>query len=202
MNKEQELEKKQIKKHVKVRLDRGDPKQQIVDELSRLYKNHRFIVRQLEQTPAKILKKKYRWYNFLLSGLLLAALVLDSVAFSALEWEKGYWIIVVNSALNIVLDAVFLIGVLMYRIETYSWIATRAVFSLILIMVTYYYYQAIHIGGMGGMVVFVSLALIIVSFILGLFLSVRLCPARVPKVIEIDIDGTEKVKKTIYVFPD
>ena len=202
MNKEQLLEKKQIKKHVTECVERGEPKQQILDELSRLYKDHVTVVKQLEQTPSKSLKEKFRVYNYLLTGLLLAALVLDSIAFSRLEWEKGYWIIVINSSLNVILDAVFVIGVMMYRIETYSWIATRAVFSLILIMVTYYYYHAFHIGGMGGWIVFISLALIVISFALGLFLGVKLCPPRIPKIIEVDIDGVEKINKTVYVFPD
>ena len=202
MNKDQALEKKQIKEHVKARIERGDPKQQILDELSRLYKDHITIVKQLEQTPSKILKRKYRMYNYLLCGLLLSAMILDGFAFSGLDWGKGYWIIVVNSAANIVLDLIFFIGVLLYRIETYSWIATRAVFTLILIMSTFYYYQSLHIGGMGGIIVFISLALIVVSFILGLFLGVKLCPPRIPKIIEVDIDGVEKIKKTVYVFPD
>jgi hypothetical protein len=202
MNKNQALEKKQIKQHVNARIERGEPKQQILEELSHLYKDSVTIVRLLEQTPSKLLKSKCRLYNYLLSVLLLAALALDSVAFSAFDWEKGYWIIAINSGLNVVLDAVFLVGVLLYRIETYSWIATRAIFTVTLILISYYYHNSFQVGGMGGWVVFVSLTLIIISFVLGLFLGVKLCPQRVPKIIEIDIDGVEKIKKTIYVFPD
>jgi hypothetical protein len=49
---------------------------------------------------------------------------------------------------------------------------------------------------------FISLTIVVISFILGLLLGVKLCPPRVPKNIEIDIDGTEKICKTVYVFPD
>jgi hypothetical protein len=38
--------------------------------------------------------------------------------------------------------------------------------------------------------------------VFGLFLAVKLCPPRVPKTIEVDIDGVEKINKTVYVFAD
>ena len=195
--KEQALEKKQIMKDVKTRIDRGEPKQQILEELSRLYKDKVTIVRQLEQTPSKEMKYKYRNSNYMLAGLLLIALVLDVVLMSKLQWG-AYWILDVNYALSIILDAVFLFGVLLYRIESYSWVASRAVVSLVIIMVSIYYYTFDQLD----ILIFVSLALIVVFFILGLLLGVRLCPPRVPKIIEVDIDGNEKINKTIYVFPD
>jgi len=197
MNKEDQVsEKKQIKKAVKTRINKGEPKQQILEELSQLFKDKATIVKQLELTPSVVMKYKYRMFNYMLAGLLVAAMVLDIIIISELKWE--YPIIDYSSVLNIILDVVFLIGVLMYRIESYSWVASRAVVSLITIMVSLYYYtlNEIHI------LIFVSLALIVVFFFLGMLLGVKLCPPRVPKIIEVDIDGTEKINKTVYVFPD
>jgi len=196
MNKEQELEKTQIKKHIKVRIERGDPKQQILDELSRLYKDHVTIVKQLEQTPSKAMKRKYVGHNYLLAALLLGALVLDSILLIRLEWGK--LIIDITTALNVALSLVFFIGVLLYRIEIYSWIASCGVVTLITIMASLYYYDISAISPLS----FISLGVIVISFLLGLLLGVKLCPQRVPKVIEVDIDGVEKINKTIYVFPD
>ena len=196
MNKEQALEKKQIKEAVKTRINKGEPKQKILEELSHLYKDKVTIVKQLELTPSKTMKYKYKMYNYMLAGLLLVALALDIIIVKKLNGEKPF--LDFFYALNVVLDAIFLIGVLMYRIESYSWVASRAVVSLVTIMVSLYYYTLAQID----ILIFISLSLIVVFFVLGLLLGVRLCPQRVPKVIEVDIDGTEKINKTIYVFPD
>jgi hypothetical protein len=196
MNKEQALEKRQIVKHVKARIDRGDPKQMVLEELSHLYKDKASIVRQLELTPSKAMKSKYMIYNCLLASLLLAAFVLDSILLFNLNWGKA--IIDFTTAANVLLDAAFLVGVLLYRIEIYSWIASCAVVTLITLLSSLYYYEFRDIDPL----LFISLTLIVISFVLGLFLGVKLCPPRVPKNIEVDIDGVEKITKTIYVFPD
>ena len=198
MNKENPEEKKQIINHVKARIDRGEPKQMILEELSQLYKDKVTIVRQLELTPSKEMKQKYVLLNFLLAAFLLTALVLHSILlFIKKDW--GYYgIIDVTSTLNVVLDAVFLIGVLMYRIEIYSWIASCALVTLITIISSLYVYELHQISPL----LFVAIGMILISFFLGLFLGVKLCPPRIPKTIEVDIDGTEKINKTIYVFAD
>jgi len=195
MKEEQVSEKRQIIKHVKVRIDRGEPKQLILEELSQLYKDKVTIVRQLELTPSRAMKAKYKIYNYLLAALLLSAFVLNAILLTGL---KGIMLIDVTTALNVVLDVVFLIGVLLYRIEIYSWIASCAVVTLITLLSSLYYYELRNIDPL----LFISLAMVVISFILGLLLGVKLCPPRVPKNIEIDIDGTEKICKTVYVFPD
>ena len=195
MNKEQILEKKQIKKEVKNRVKKGEPKQKILEELSYLYKDKVTIVKQLEVTPSQVMKYKYRNLNFLLAGLLSIALVMDIILFCRLEW--GFLMIDINTTLNVALDLIFIVGVLLIRIENYSWIAARAVVTLVTILVSFaYYHQPIDI------LIFISLVMVVASFFLGLLLGVKLCPARVPKTIEVDIDENEKIKKTIYVFPD
>ena len=195
MNKAQIQEKRKIRKDVKARCRKGEPKQKILEELSQLYKDKATIMKQLEVTPSQVMKYKYRMLNYLLSGLLLTALILDTMLLLRVEW--GIQIIDVNSVLNVVLDAVFMVGVLLFRIESYSWIASRAVVTLVSIVTLYaYYHQPIDI------LIFISLSLIVVSFVLGLFLSIKLCPQRIPKVVEVNIDGAEKINKTIYVFPD
>ena len=196
MKKEQASEKKQIIKHVKARIDRGEPKQLILEELSQLFKDKVTIVRQLELTPSKAMKSKYQVYNYLLAGLLLSAFVLDTTLLFKLNWGK--LIIDYTTALNVALDAVFVIGVLLYRIEIYSWIASCAVVTLITLLTSLYYYDLRDIDPL----LFISLSIIVISFILGLLLGVKLCPQRVPKNVEVDIDGTEKINKTVYVFPD
>jgi len=196
MNKEQPSEKRQIIKHVKARIDRGEPKQLILEELSHLYKDKVTIVRQLEQTPSIAMRSKYRIHNYLLSVLLLTALILDAILLFKLNW--GRWIIDYTTAFNVALDAVFLIGVLLFRIEIYSWIASCAVVTLITLLSSLYYYDLGDIDPL----LFISLTMIVVSFILGLLLSVKLCPSRIPKTVQVDIDGTEKINKTVYVFPD
>ena len=198
MNKEQALEKKQIKNNVKKRINSGEPKQQILEELSQVYKDKATIVRQLELTPSKAMKHKYRMFNYMLAGLLLAATILDTIIVLKLYGEMILFLDFFY-VLSVVLDVIFLIGVLLYRIESYSWIASRAVVSLVTIMVSAYYYSSL---AEIDILIFASLALIVVFFVLGLLLGVRLCPQRVPKVIEVDVDGTEKINKTIYVFPD
>lgn len=195
MGNEQAIEKKQIVKEVKTRVARGEPKQAILEELSRLYKDKVTINKQLEKTPSKIMKTKYAMYNYALSVLLLMALVLDSILFYRAEW--GNAIIDFNTAISVVLDIIFFVGVLLYRTEIYSWIASRALITLLTIVISLtYYFLEVH-----GLV-YVSLVLILISFVLGLYLGVKLCPPRIPKVVEVDIDGVEKINKTIHVFPD
>ena len=194
MKKEQEEEKRQIVNDVKTRVERGEPKQQILEELSHLYKDKVTIMKQLEKTPSKVMKYKYAVFNYMLAVLLLAALVLDVILLFKANW--GIIIVDFNTALSVVLDVVFLVGVLLYRIEIYSWIASRALVTLLTIIISLaYYFLSVHL------LVYVSLTLVVISFALGLFLGVKLCPPRVPKVIEVDIDGVEKIHKTIYVFP-
>ena len=196
MNKEQPSEKRQIIRQVKARIDRGEPKQLILEELSHLYKDKVTIVRQLEQTPSIAMKSKYRIYNYLLAFLLLTALILDAILLLKLDW--GRWIIDYTTALNVALDAFFIIGVLLFRIEIYSWIASCAVVTLIILLSSLYYYELGDIDPL----LFISLTMIVISFILGLLLGVKLCPPRIPKTVQVDIDGTEKINKTVYVFPD
>ena len=196
MKNEQVSEKRQIIKHVKARIDRGEPKQLILEELSQLYKDKVTIVKQLELTPSKAMKSKYQMYNYFLAALLLTAFVLDSILLFKLNWGKA--IIDYTTALNVALDAVFVIGVLIYRIEIYSWIASCAVVTLITILTSLYYYELRDIDPL----LFISLTLIVISFILGLMLAVKLCPPRIPKNVEVDIDGIEKINKTVYVFAD
>ncbi len=195
MTKEQVEEKKHIKKEVRLRIDKGEPKQQILEELSQQYKDKITIVRQLESIPSKLMRYKYMKFNYLLSALLLAALVLDAILL--FRMEKGNPLINVISYLNVFLDAILLVGVLRYRIENYSWIAARAVISLLQIIISHaYYHYPID------PLTWIVLGLVVISFFLGLFLGIKLCPPRVPKTIEVDIDGTEKINKTVYVFPD
>jgi len=196
MNKERALEKKQIKEHVKVRIEKSQPKQLILEELSQLYKDKVTIVKLLEQTPSIVMRHKFRMHNYGLAVLLAVVLVLNVILFFQLKW--GTVIIDFTTALNVVLSAIFLTGVLLYRIEIYSWIASSAVVTLITLIASLYYYELRDINPL----LFVSLSLIVICFILGLLLSVKLCPSRVPKTIEVDIDGIEKINKTIYVFPD
>jgi len=198
MNKqEQALEKKHIINDVKTRINKGEPKQQILEELSHVYKDKATIVKQLESTPSKAMKNKYRMFNYMLAGLLLAALILDILLI--LKLQRGVYVVMdINYALSIILDAIFLIGVLMYRIEIYSWVASRAIVSLVTIMISVYNNTFQQFAVM----ISISLGLIVIFFFLGLLLGVKLCPARVPKIIEVDIDENEKINKTVYVFPD
>ena len=196
MNKEKTSEKRQIIKHVKARIDRGEPKQLILEDLSPLYKDKVAIVRQLEQTPSRAMRSKYQAYNYLLAALLLTAFVLDAILFFKLNWGKK--IIDYTTAFNVALDAAFLVGVLLYRIEIYSWIASCAVVTLITLLSSLYYYDLRDIDPL----LFISLTMVVMSFILGLMLAIRLCPPRIPKLVQVDIDGTEKINKTVYVFPD
>ena len=203
MTEAQVSEKKQILLDVKYRIKRGEPKQQILEDLSPLYKDKATLVKTIEVTPSKAMKAKYGTQNYLLAALLLAALVLDIILLFRLDFgssgksEWGLWVINFNVVISVVLDTVFLVGVLMYRIDTYSWIASRALLTLIAIFVSFGYFH-LQVDPL----VYFSLGLIMISLILGLMLGVKLCPARIPKIIEIEIDENEKVKKTIYVFPD
>ena len=197
MNKNQAIERKQIAKEVKTRIEKGEPKQQILEELSHVYKDKVTIIKHLEKTPSKAMKYKYAVYNYTLANLLLVALILDVILLSKTSWTEMNVIIDFSTALSVGLDIVFVVGVMLYRTDIYSWIASRAIVTLLIILVSLtYYYLAIHV------LVYVSLGLIVISLVLGLFLGVKLCPPRVPKIIEVDIDGVEKINKTIYVFPD
>ena len=197
MNKEQAFEKRKIKKHVKECIAEGKPKQQILEDLSLLYKDKNTIIRQLELTPSTKTIHKYRWLNYLLASLLLAATILDIIIISNMSWGMPP-VLVFHYGLCVALDAIFLVGVLLYWIESYSWVASRAVVSLTLIAVTAYYQSLndVHV------LIFISFGLIITFFVLGLLLCVKLCPPRVPKFIELEVDESEKINKTKYVFPD
>jgi len=199
MNKEQISEKKQIIEHVKARIDKGEPKQLILEDLTQLFKDKVSIVRQLELTPSKAMKDKYRMLNYLLAALLLASVVLNVIMLLNLFMgDKRILIIDFAKTLNVILPTVFTIGVFMYRIEIYSWIASSAVVMLVTLITSLYFWGIRDIDPL----LFVSLGLILICFVLGLMLAVKLCPPRVPKIIEVDIDGVEKINKTIYVFAD
>ena len=193
-------EKERIKLDVKYRLRRGEKKQQILEELSQLYKDKVTLVRQIEITPSKTAKSKYGILNFLLAALLIAVFVLDILLIIKIEkrLESGNGIIIFNTIISIVLDLFFIVSILSYRIELYSWIAARAFVTLITIIILLGYFQvSVH------PFIYLSLVMVITSFIFGLWLGIKkLCPPRVPKIIEIDIDGIEKIKKTILVYPD
>ena len=135
-------------------------------------------------------------HNLILGILLITTLGMDTI--TLIRFDKSVVnIILYFSILNVVLDVLFLYGVKTYKMEVYSWIASRAVVSLIMIIMSYaYYFQAVHY------LVYVSFGLVTVSFILGLFLAVRLCPRRVPTYKEVSVNGYDKVVKRIYVFPD
>ena len=194
MSKEQIFERRRIRKEVKYLVEKGEPKQQILEDLSQTYKDKITIVKQLEVTPSKIMRYKFRTHNYFLATLLLAVLALDSIALSRLQWSD--WIISSNMVLNVILSVVFLVNILLFRIEIYTWIAARAIVTLLTIMTAHTKYYQIDI------LVFVSLTLIVVSFVIGMTLGVRLCPPRVPKTVEVNIGENQKINKTIYVFPD
>ena len=194
LHKEQSLEKRKIRKDVQYLVNKGEPKQQILENLSHLYKDKITIVKQLEATPSMIMKCKFRIYNYILAVLLLVVLVLDIALLSRLQW--GDWIIDSHLIINIALDVVFLISVLLFRIEIYSWIAARAVVTLLTILVAQTQYDQIDV------LIFISLALIIASFVFGITLGEKLCPPRIPKIIQMDIGNDEIHNKTVFVFPD
>jgi len=194
MNREWISEKKQIRKDVKSLVDKGESKQQILEDLSHLYKDKITLMKQLETTPSRIMKYKFRIYNYILASLLLVVLVLDVITISRLHWEV--LVIDIDLIVNVVLDVVFLVSVLLFKTETYTWIAVRAAVTLLTITTAHTAYDQID------MLVFVSLILIVVSFVLGMMLSVRLCPPRVPKTVEVNVGKNQKINKTIYVFPD
>ena len=194
--KEKDLEKQEIAKEVKSRIKGGEPKQKILEELSQKYKDKATIMKQLEITPSNAMKIEHRLLNISLVVLLGLALIVDTITLNNFQ-KNEYLIVNATTAINVVLDFVFLLGALLYWIEIYSWIACRAVSSLVIIVSTSMYYR-----DMVSVWVYVSLGLVILSFIIGLLLAVRLCPRRVPKIIEVPISEDEKIKKTIYVFPD
>ena len=205
MDKIQAEEKKQIIKEVRARINKGEPKQQILEELSLQFKDKITIVKQLESTPSMVMKWKYLNYNHAMSILLFAIFILD-IAALYLQWtgKKDYisfaWIRSLPY-LNLFIDIIVLAGVLRYRIETYSWVAARAVVSVVQIIVIHAYYrtQPVDFGQISDYIV---LGLALITFVMGLFLGVKLCPPRVPKTIEVNIDENEKINKTVYVFPD
>ena len=193
---DKDLEKKMIKDAVKMRIGKGEPKQKILEDLSMKYKDIITIVRQLEKTPSIERKRKYLPQNIILSFLLLTALGIDTITLIQLD-RNVINIILGFSILNVVLDVIFLYGVKTFKIEVYSWIASRAVVTLIMIVISYaYYYQAVHY------LVYVSLGLVTCSLIFGLYLSTQLCPRRIPTYKEVSVDGQEKVVKRIFIFPD
>ncbi|MDR1865014.1 MAG: hypothetical protein LBR08_05510 [Bacteroidales bacterium] len=204
-----------IKQEVKLRIDKGEPKQAILEDMSQKYKERIMIVKLLENTPSIAMKKKYFRFNIGMFILLLAILAVDMVVLVKLyhpEWlqsvgsnmliETGAYteinfLVGFFALLNVGIDLILLVGAGFYRIETYSWIAARGLVSLLqLVVVNLYYRHATDVF------TFLSLGLVAVSFLAGLFMSVKLCPPRVPKSIEVDVDENEKIKKTIYVFSD
>jgi len=193
---EKELEKRNIAKEVKSRIESGEPKQKIREELSQKYKDKATISKQLETTPSIAMKTMHRLLNITLIALLGLVLVVDSVMlFMLYKLGKDVEIIVETCiALNVVLDLIFLWGAIRYMIEIYSWIACRAVISLVIVVASNMFFSPV--------LVFVSLGLAVFSFFIGLLLAVKLFPKRVPQTIDVPISETETIKKTIYVFPD
>ena len=199
MNKKEQAEEKiLIKKEVKFRVGMGEPKQKIFEDMSKSFKDVMTIANQLELTPSVKMKQKYRLYNYGLAVMLAVAWGLDFILLGRVEWDSVHFVIAINTSLNVALDLVFLVGVLMYRTEIYSWISSRAVLSVVTIMVSFYHFGFSSVDVLH----YISLGLIVATFILGMLLGVKLCPPRIPKTIEIKVDEKEKINKTIHVFAD
>jgi hypothetical protein len=187
-------EKNQIKQEVRLRIKKGEPKQQILEDLSQKFKDKITIVRQLEINPSVRMKKKYLLVNIALFVLLLVTLILDIIMIPNLE--EGL-LITILTYLNLAIDVILLIGVGFYRIEIYSWIAARAIVALSQLAIVHLFFK-----GPVDILSLISLGLIIISFMVGLFMGIKLCPPRIPKTVEVEIDEKEKIQKTVYVFFD
>jgi hypothetical protein len=163
----------------------------------------------LENAPSIAMKKKYYHYNIGVFILLLAIFAFDSIIMAIFffpEWfhapvlQYSYferYVILIADAINMTADIALLIGVGLYKMETYSWIAVRAVLSLLQIV-------AVNVSSHHDTdgLVYLTFGLLVISFFAGLFMSIKLSPRRVPKIIDVVVDENEKIKKTIYVFPD
>ena len=171
MTKEQTAEKKQIKLDVSYRIKRGELKQQIFEDLSPLYKDKVTLVRQIEITPSRAMKSKYGIFNYVLAFFLLAALAVDIVLITKLDtnhWFSNLWYhLMINyiTVLSIVLDTVFFVGVLLYRIEIYSWIASRALLTLITLVASASF-EKVFDQEIVFVLLLISLGLIVISFII------------------------------------
>ena len=197
-----------IKNEIRRRVGSGEPKQSILDDISKKYKKNMAIIKMLESTPSIAMKKKYYYHNIGVFILLFAIFVLDSIIsakFFFPEWLNApkliyndfeKYIIMTVNLINIALDVMLLIGADLYRMETYSWIAVRALISLVQI-ITVNVASRLNTDSL----IYFTLVLLVASFVAGMFMGVKLSPRRVPKTIEVEIEN-EKIKKTIYVFPD
>jgi hypothetical protein len=200
--KEKTSQKKQIRLDIKYRIDRGEPKQQIIEDLSFLYKDKRSIARQIDSIPSKAMKEKYWIFNYILASFLLAALIMDILLFFRLDWgwlnTRAWWQLTIhfNVIISLVLDSLFFVSVLMYRINMYSWIVVRALTTMVVFLVAYIDNNPL----LADKFLLIPFGLILLSFVVGLLLSWKLCPPRIPKIIEVDIDGVEKIKKTILYY--
>jgi hypothetical protein len=186
----------------------GEPKQKILEDLLKKYRENMFIIKTLESTPSVTMKKKYFYCNVAVFVLLLSIFVFDLLLLAKLffpDWfslaDSDYaveleFLNVFFVLFNLLLDILLLIGIALYRMEAYSWIAARAVFSLLQIIAVNAVYHFID------PLSYYTLGLLLVSFIAGLFMSVKLSPRRIPKTIELVNSENETIKKTIYVFPD
>jgi hypothetical protein len=153
-------------------------------------------------------KKKYFYWNVAVFILLLSIFVLDLMLLAKMFFpdrfyssDSGYAVELESLNLffvffNLLLDILLLVGIALYRMDAYSWIAARAVISLLQIIAVNAVYHFIDVLS------YYTLGLLIISFVAGLFMSVKLSPRRVPRIIELVNDENETIKKTVYVFPD
>jgi hypothetical protein len=200
-------EKNQIKAEVRRRVKSGEPKQVIQEDISKRFKDKIAIIKQLEGVPSLSMRKKYRWFNVGIFILLLAIFTLDVWAMLRFFFPETFhpgteesvaaWLLGGLVILNIAIDAVLLIGVALYRLDTYSWISARAIISLLQIIAV-----QVSFPKAGDPLNYYILGLLVVSLAFGLFMSARLSPHRIPKKIEVTNSEGDKIPKIIYVFPD
>lgn len=155
----QKLDKAEIHEIAKQKLSEGIPKQQVFDELLSTYPQSKEVARIVENIPSKRARKKYAGWNILL--LILFIII------------GGADLINMN-VVGLIIDVLFIVAIVGYKVKYYQWISIRAVMTIIVLAASVSTNEL-------SMIVIVpylfDLAIAITLLVLGLWLSAKLCPS-------------------------
>ena len=193
---EKGAEKRYLAKEVKMMIAEGEPKEKILEELSERFKDQVMVMKILENTPSKVKREIYGTMNMMLLLLLILTMVADIVMIFDTGAERKMIFVNLCTSVSIVLDVIFIVAVLRYKVELYLWIFSRAFVSMIIAIVLY-----IHDSQYVDRMVYVAFGLTVFSTALGMWLAGKLCPKRVPKKVTLS-NGRENIISMIYVYPD
>ena len=179
---------KLLKSRIKQELADGKSKQIIYDELIEVYADRNSIASILDDSVSLKNREKYKGLNTI---LLISLSILGFIDVASLNF------------IATILDILLIVCVYKFNVKYYSWISVRGFFSVLVVALSILFNKDIDWSDATVIAaVIVTALLIIISFVLGLYLSNKLSPDFViEKEMYVNEDGENRLRIK-HVFSD